>query len=174
MTSLRNLLFFGLTMLLLHSCGMGGWRVVDGAEFTVEFPGEPKDTATMQGKISGGKLFYEPVEGGLDSNLYYAVSFYTLPDSAKLLGEQLNDMLYTDAQIYAWGIGAILADSGKVVKSGITEGREYKVLLSQNAGVTTIRKFAYGKRLYTLTVITDNRNLDNSSIRRFMESFKLK
>lgn len=163
-----------LIVLLFTACASGGWRVVAGDEFTVEFPGEPKDTATMEGDYSGAKLYYQPQEGGIDSNVYYAVSMYTLPDSVEMMGEVMDDLLLKDAEIYAWAIGAIVTDSGKVVKSGTYEGREYKIFLSQNAGVVTMRKFVKGKHLYTLMVITGNAYLDNSYIYRFLDSFKLK
>lgn len=160
--------------LLLLSCGMGGWRVVDGGDFTIEFPGQPQDTATMEGDYHGAKLFFEPVTGGLDSNIYYSISVYALNDSVELLGDQLDDMLLKDAEIFAWGIGAMVTDSGKKVMSGKTEGYEYAIFLARNAGVATMRKFARGKKIYTLLVVTDNQHLNNASIRRFMDSFKLK
>lgn len=161
-------------MLLLSSCAGGGWRVVDAEEFTIEFPGQPLDTATMTGNASGAKLYYEPVQGGIDSNIYYAVSTYALPDSAELMGDLLDDILLKDAEIYAWSMGAIVVDSGKVVMSNQTEGREYKIFLASNAGVVTMRKFAKGKNLYTLIVVTGNEALDNTMIYRFLDSFKLK
>jgi hypothetical protein len=99
---------------------------------------------------------------------------YTLTDSIELMGEMMDEMLLKDAEIYAWAIGAIVTDSGKVVKSGNVEGREYKIFLSQNAGVVTMRKFVKGQHLYTLLVITGNTYLDNSFIYRFLDSFKLK
>jgi hypothetical protein len=159
---------------LFVACASGGWRVVSGDEFSVEFPGEPKDTATMEGDYSGAKLYFQPVEGGIDSNVYYSVSMYTLPDSAEQMGELLDEMLLKDAEIYAWAIGAIVTDSGKVVKSGNVEGREYKIFLARNAGVVTMRKYAKGKHLYTLMVITGNEFLENSLIYRFLNSFKFK
>lgn len=163
-----------VVLLLFASCASGGWRVVDGEEFTVEFPGQPTDTATMVGDYSGVKLFYEPPEGGLDSNIYYALSTYTLPDSAESMGEMLEPMLLKDAEIYAWSMGAFLGDSGKVVKNGETEGHEYKIFLSQNAGVVTMRKYVKGKHMYTLIVITANDALDNTLIYHFLNSFRFK
>ncbi len=165
---------FLFTLTLFCACASGGWRVVDGEEFTIEFPGEPKDTATMVGDAAGAKLYYQPIEGGIDSNIYYAVSLYSLPDSAELMGEFLDEMLLKDVEIYAWSMGAIVADSGKVVKSGVVEGREYKIFLAQNAGVLTMRKFVKGRHIYTLVVITANEFLDNSLIYKFLDSFKLK
>lgn len=170
---MKNILAF-LIVVLFGACASGGWRVVEGEEFTVEFPGEPKDTATMEGDYSGAKLYFQPTEHGIDSNVYYAVSMYTLTDSIELMGEMMDEMLLKDAEIYAWAIGAIVTDSGKVVKSGNVEGREYKIFLSQNAGVVTMRKFVKGKHLYTLLVITGNAYLDNSFIYRFLDSFKLR
>jgi hypothetical protein len=166
------LLFFFLP-LFFNSCA-SDWRVYDGSEFSIEFPGLAQDTATIEGKFAGGRTFYEPVQGSLDSNLYYAVSMYTLPDSLSVLGDNLDDFLKTDVNIYAWTIGGTLSDSGRVVKSGNVEGREYKVLLQSNKGVSTVRKFAYGKHLYTLLVVTENMKLDNAEIEKFMNSFKLK
>lgn len=171
---MRNSILLVLFMALFAGCSSGGWRVVDGEEFSVEFPGQPKDTATMSGEYSGAKLYYEPVEGGIDSNIYYAVSMYTLPDSAELMGDFLDEMLLKDAEIYAWSMGAFLADSGKVVNSNGTEGREYKIFLAQNAGIVTMRKYVKGKHLYTLLVVTGNDALDNRDIYRFMDSFRLK
>lgn len=159
---------------LLASCASGGWRVVDGDEFTLEFPGQPTDTATMVGDYSGVKLFYEPEHGGIDSNIYYSVSMYSLPDSAELMGELLEPMLLKDAEIYAWSMGAFLADSGKVVKTPAAEGHEYRIFLAQNAGVVTMRKYVRGKHMYTLIVITSNEALNNTMIYRFLDSFKFK
>jgi hypothetical protein len=161
-------------VLFLGACASGGWRVVEDDEFTIEFPGIPIDTATAVGDASGAKLYYIPPDAGLDSNAYYSVSVYTLPDSISVLGDELDDLLMKDAEIYAWSIGAFLTDSGAVVKSGAYEGREYTIFLSQNAGVVKMRKFPKGKNLYTLLVITQNAFMDNSDVFRFMNSFKLK
>jgi hypothetical protein len=155
-------------------CSAGGWRVVDGEEFTIEFPGIPIDTATAVDDAAGARLYFIPAEDGLDSNGYYAVSVYTLPDSASILGDQLDEMLMKDAEIYAWSMGAFLTDSGKVVMSGSVEGREYTIFMAQNAGVIKMRKFAKGKHLYTLIVITQNAHMDNRDVFRFLDSFKLK
>lgn len=170
----KQLLSCLVLALLFASCANGGWRVVEGDEFTIEFPGIPTDTATAYENAAGAKLFYQPKKGGIDSNIYYAVSMYTLADSAEVLGEELNAFLLKDAEIYAWSMGAFLVDSGKVVMSNSYEGREYKVFLAENAGIVTMRKFVKGKHLYTLIVITGNYALNNTSIRRFLDSFKLK
>ena len=161
-------------MLLAMGCSSGGWRVVDGEEFSIEFPGVPIDTATAVGEAAGARLYFIPAEEGLDSNAYYAVSLYTLPDSVSILGDQLDEMLMKDAEIYAWSMGAFVTDSGKVVKSGNTEGREYTIFMAQNAGVIKMRKFAKGKHLYTLVVITQNAYMDNKDVFKFLDSFKLK
>jgi hypothetical protein len=163
-----------LFVCLIAGCSSGGWRVVDGEEFTIEFPGIPVDTATAVGDASGARLYFIPVDDGIDSNAYYAVSVYTLPDSASLLGDQLDAVLLKDAEIYAWSMGAFLTDSGKVVKSGAYEGREYTIFLAENAGVMKMRKFAKGKQLYTLYVLTQNAYIDNKDVFRFLDSFKLK
>ena len=161
-------------LLFLAGCASGGWRVIDAEEFTVEFPGQPIDTVTGDMENAGTRLYYEPVEAGIDSNVYYAVSVYNLPDSAEILGDLLESIMMKDAEIYAWSMGAIVVDSGKVVKSNTVEGREYKVFLGQNAGVVTMRKFGKGLHLYTLLVVTGNYALDNTQIYHFLDSFRLK
>lgn len=171
---MKKVLSFFAMMMMFAGCATGGWRVVEGDEFTIEFPGQPTDTATAVGDYSGAKLYYQPVEGGIDSNIYYAVSMYTLPDSGEVMGDQLDEMFLKDAEIYAWSMGAFLADSGKVVKSNTYEGREYKIFLASNAGIVTMRKFVKGKHLYTLVVITGNEALENKLIYKFLDSFKLK
>ncbi len=164
-------LFF---LLHLSSCSPGDWRVYETSEFSIEFPGNASDTVTMEGNFAGARTYFEPVQGSLDSNLYYSVSMYSLPDSMDVLGSKLDDFLKTDVRIYAYGIDGIMADSGRVVKSGNVEGREYKVFLQGGNGISTIRKFAVGKHLYTLLVVTENMKIENRAIRKFMESFKLK
>jgi hypothetical protein len=166
--------FIIVLIAFLAGCSGGGWRVVDGGEFTIEFPGIPIDTATAVDDTYGARLYFIPAEDGLDSNAYYSVSVYSLPDSASILGEHLDEVLMKDAEIYAWSMGAFLADSGKVVKSGNYEGREYTILMAQNAGVIKMRKFAKGIQLYTLMVITQNAYMDNQDVFRFLDSFKLK
>ncbi len=161
-------------ILLLSSCGFGDWRVYDTSEFSIEFPGIAKDTVTTVGNTSGARYYFEPVQGALDSNMYYAISMYSLPDSFNLIKENLDQLFKTDVQIYAWSIDGELSDSGRVVKSGDVEGREYKVTIAGNRGISTVRKFAIGKHLYTLLVVTENMKLNNSAIRKFMDSFKLK
>jgi hypothetical protein len=163
-----------LLPLFFSSCEGNDWQVYETSEFSIEFPGAARDTVSIQGTFSGARTFYEPVEGSLDSNLYYAVSLYTLPDSITLVKDDMDELLKNDVRIYAYGIGGVLADSGRVIKSGDVEGREFKVFLEGNKGVATIRKFASGKHLYTLLVVTENMKLNNSAIRQFMESFKLK
>lgn len=163
-------------LFLLSSCdSSGGWRVFDSAAYTVEFPGVPSDTATMEGDLSGVKLFYQPAENGLDSNVYYSVAQYTLADSLTGLADYYERLFRTDVQIFAWGINGILADSvGKPVVAGKVRGFEYRVLLDQNAGIARIRKFALGRRIYTVMVLTDNAHIANQQANRFLNSFRLK
>ena len=163
-----------LLPLFFSSCSAGDWRVYETSEFSIEFPGVAQDTVSMVGEFAGGRTYFEPVQGSLDSNLYYSVSLYTLPDSLSTMGNEINDLFKNDVRIYAYGIGGILADSGRVVKSGKIEGKEFKVVLEGNQGISTIRKFAIGKHLYTLLVVTENMKLNNSKIERFMNSFKFK
>jgi hypothetical protein len=163
-------LFF---LLLFSSCG-ADWQVYETSEFSIEFPGIVRDTVTMEGAYAGSKSYYEPVEGALDSNVYYAVSMYSLPDSISIVKENMRELFEMDANIYAWSIGGSLTDTGRVVKSGDVEGMEYKVTIAGNSGVSTIRKFAVGRHLYTLLVVTENGKLENHAIRKFMDSFKLK
>ena len=99
---------------------------------------------------------------------------YSLPDSVSLTKENKAQFFETVMQIDAWSIGGTLADTGIVVKSGDVEGREYKVIVAGNRGVSTVRKFVLGKHLYTLLVVTENTKLNNHAIEYFMESFKLK
>lgn len=172
---MRNYFIIALVLIAAGfvSCD-DGWKVSGTSEFSIEFPGPAKDTATMSGNLAGARTYYEPAEGSLDSNLYYAVSMYTLPDSVSILGAERDEFFQKDVQIYAWSIGGVLADNGRPVKSGEYEGREYKVTLEGNSGIATVRKFAYGRHLYTLLVVTNNMCLNNHAIRRFMDSFKLK
>jgi hypothetical protein len=158
---------------LLSSCG-GDWKVYETSEFSIEFPGPVHDTVTVEGTYAGSKSYYEPGPGALDSNMYYSVSMYSLPDSISTLKDDLQRLFDTDAKVYAWSIGGELTDNGRVVKSGNVEGKEYKVNIAGNRGISTIRKFAYGKHLYTLLVVTENMKLENHEIRKFMDSFKLK
>ena len=159
---------------LLPSCGPGDWRVYETSEFSIEFPGDVRDTVTMDGNYAGSKSYYEPIPSSLDSNLYYSVSMYSLPDTISIVQDNMKRLFDTDVMIYAWSIGGALADSGRVVKSGDVEGREYKVTIAGNRGISTVRKFATGRHLYTLLVVTDNMKLENLAIKKFMESFKLK
>jgi hypothetical protein len=163
-------LFF---LLLFSSCG-SDWKVYDTSEFSIEFPGAVRDTVTMEGAYAGSKSYYEPAKGTLDSNLYYSVSMYSLPDSISVVEENMRELFKMDANIYAWSIGGSLTDTGRVVKSGDVEGMEYKVTIAGNSGVSTLRKFAVGRHLYTLLVVTENGKLENHAIRKFMDSFKLK
>ncbi|CAN5910414.1 hypothetical protein BH11BAC7_BH11BAC7_00310 [soil metagenome] len=160
-------------LLFLSSCGAGDWRVYETSEFSIEFPGVARDTATIEGMYAGSRSYYEPIQGSLDSNMYYSVSLYSLPDSISTL-KDMHRLFDTDVQIYAWSIGGDLTDTGRVVKSGVVEGKEYKVTIAGNRGISTVRKFAMGRHLYTLLVVTDNSKLENHAISRFMESFKLK
>lgn len=171
---MKTFLPYIFLLLLFSSCRPDDWQVYEGSEFTIQFPGPAIDTATATGEFAGAKAYYEPVEGGLDSNVYYAVSIYSLPDTLSKLGDDLDEFLERDVQIYAWSIGGVLGDSGRTVKSGKVEGREYKVTLEGNQGVATVRKFPYGRHLYTLLVVTENMKLDNGAIGKFMDSFKLK
>lgn len=170
----KFLLLTGFLIVLLGSCSVGDWKVYETSEFSIEFPGPAKDTVTVEGNTAGVRAYFEPVTGALDSNLYYSVSLYSLPDSIELVKDEMDRLFKTDAQIYAWSIGGELADSGRVVKSGGIEGREYKVTIEGNRGISTVRKFAVGKHLYTLLVVTENMKLSNHEIRKFLDSFKLK
>jgi hypothetical protein len=164
----------GLFLLLLFSSCGNDWQVYETSEFTIEFPGPVRDTVSMTGKFAGSKSYYEPIEGALDSNLYYSVSMYSLPDSIANMKDEIRGLFKMDATIYAWSIGGSLTDTGRVVKSGDVEGMEYKVTIAGNSGVSTLRKFAVGRHLYTLLVVTENGKLENHAIRKFMDSFKLK
>ena len=174
MKNLKILLPVAFFLLFLSSCGPGDWRVYETSEFSIEFPGVARDTASIEGMYAGSKSYYEPIPGSLDSNLYYSVSLYSLPDSISIVKDNMRRLFETDVQIYAWSIGGDLTDTGRVVKSGNVEGMEYKVTIAGNRGISTVRKFATGRHLYTLLVVTDNAKLENNAIRKFMESFKLK
>ncbi|HLG03916.1 MAG TPA: hypothetical protein VI731_10005 [Bacteroidia bacterium] len=167
--NLLPVLFF---LLLFVSC-REKWVVYAADEFTIEFPEAPGDTATISERTVNVKVFYEPETGSGDSNLYYSLSVYSLSDSIAILGDDLKDFFKKDVQIFAWSIGAGFEDTGRVVTSGKTQGREYTVVMADNT-VATVRKFAYGKNLYTLMVITGGCCYDNSQQRKYFESFKLK
>jgi hypothetical protein len=173
---IQNSKFLWLLFLLplFSSCGAGDWQVYETSEFSIEFPGTVRDTVTMEGMYAGSKSYYEPVPGSLDSNVYYSVSMYSLPDSISVVKENMRDLFDTDVNIYAWSIGGAVSDTGRVVKSGNVEGVEYKVTIEGNRGVSTVRKFAVGRHLYTLLVVTESMKLENHAIEKFMESFKLK
>lgn len=171
---MKHFLPYLAVVFLLASCASGGWRVVDGGEFTIEFPGPPIDTVTAVGDDAGVKLYFIPVEGSIDSNAYYAVSVYALDDSTEAMGDLLDAIMLKDAEVFAWSMGAFLADSGKVVTSGKYSGHEYTIFLAQNSGILKMRKFAKGKNIYTLAVITGNESLENKDIYKFLDSFKLK
>lgn len=173
---MKNVKFIFLVFLLpfFTSCGVGDWKVYETSEFSIEFPGLVQDTVTMEGAFAGSKSYYEPVPGSLDSNVYYSVSMYSLPDSINVVKENMRDLFDTDVKVYAWSIGGAVSDTGRTVKSGNVEGMEYKVTLEGNRGVSTVRKFAVGRHLYTLLVVTESMKLENHAIERFMESFKLK
>ena len=175
--SLRSsliILFFS-SLFLLSSCGGAGkWRVYETSEFSIEFPGSTQDTVTIAGEAVTAKSYFLPVEGLLDSNLYYSVSLYSFPDSILFTKQELTKLFKSDTEVYAWSIGGTFADSGRVVKSGAVEGMEYKIIIEGSSGISTIRKFVLGKHLYTLTVVTENKKLNNCSIKRFLDSFKLR
>ena len=175
--SIKNLKIFLISTFLiafLSSCGFGDWKVYDTSEFSIEFPGVVRDTVTTFNNIAGVKYYFEPVQGALDSNMYYSVSMYSLPDSIGIVKENIVQLFKADVKNYANSIGGVLADSGRTVKSGDVEGREFKVTIAGNCGIVTVRKFALGKHLYTLLVVTENMKLNNHVIRKFMDSFKLK
>src|SRR5665213_2744944 len=153
------LVFFFI--LYFSFCSPGDWRIYQTSEFTIEFPGNASDTVTLVGNTASAKTYFEPAPGSLDSNLYYSISLYSLPDSLTILGNDLNAFFKMDAKIYAWGIDGVLADSGRVVKSGNVNGMEFKVFLPNSQGITTVRKFAIGKHLYTLLVVTENMKINN-------------
>ncbi len=161
------------SLLFFSSCSNDGWKDFDSTEYTARFPGTPRDTVTIEGQTGGIRVFYEPGFESIDENVYYAVSVYSLPEAIDSLNN-LKEALTTDAKIYAWSMGGEIAGEGKAVKSGGVQGYEFKVLMPSNTGVVTLRKFALGKRLFTLLVITDNVNLNNASIGKFMDSFVLK
>ncbi|MGL5889848.1 MAG: hypothetical protein ACRC3B_08180 [Bacteroidia bacterium] len=165
-------LFFAF---LLASCGGAGWNTYETDTWSVEFPGTPKDSASVAGDASSVKVFYEPQENKLDSNVYYSVSNYTMKDSLNQLASYYEKLFHGDVQVYAWGIGGILADSvGKPVKAGNISGYEYRVIIGENAGLARIRKFALGRRVYTVLVLTENAYIANVQADYFLNSFRFK
>ncbi len=172
---MRTLFIPALFLLLLASCGHGGWVVFETDAWTAEFPAPPKDTATMEGNISGIKIYYEPPQGHLDSNVYYSVSQYTMNDTTSELAPHLEKLFRADVQVFAWGVGSGFVDTiVRPVKAGAGNGFEYRVTVGDNAGIARIRKFAWGKRIYTVMVLTENSRLINTQADRFLNSFKLK
>lgn len=171
----RKILPALLFMFLLAACGNAGWNTYETDNWSIEFPGTPKDTATLEGDLSGVKVYFEPKENKLDSNVYYSVSNYTMKDSLNQLSSYYEKLFHGDVQVYAWGIGGILADSvGKPVKAGNTAGFEYRVIIGENAGLARIRKFASGRRVYTVLVLTENAYIINKQADRFLNSFVIK
>jgi hypothetical protein len=172
---LKKILPAVVFLFLLTACGNAGWDVFETDTWSVEFPGTPKDTASIDGDVSSVKVFYEPKENKLDSNVYYSVSNYNMKDSLVQLASYHEKLFHTDVQIYAWGIGGILADSvGKPVKAGTISGYEYRVIIGENAGLARIRKFAFGRRVYTVLVLTENAYIANKQADYFLNSFRFK
>lgn len=164
-----------LFLFLLAACSNAGWDTYETDTWSVEFPGTPKDTASIDGEASSVKVFYEPIENKFDSNIYYSVSNFSMKDSLAQLASYHEKLFHTDVQIYAWGIGGILADSiGKPVKAGTILGYEYRVIMGENTGLVRIRKFAFGRRIYTVLVLTEDTYIANKQADYFLNSFRFK
>jgi len=157
---------------LLCSCG-SDWTRQGNVNFSAEFPGKAKDTATIEDNLYTLRLYYEPSKTS-DPNAYYDVSSYTLPSELDLLGANLDDALKADAQVYAWSIDGTLDTAVATVRSGKHVGFQYTIRMPDNMGVVTMRKFVDGKKLYTLRVITPAAHLGNPEIKKFLDSFEIK
>lgn len=174
---MRKLMTFVFTCAVLGilSCGTDGWKVVETDDFTISFPLTPVDTALFDDSIPGFRLFLEMDERGIDSNRYYSLTQYTMPDSLSDLGDYHEHLFRNDVQVFAWSINGVLADTiGKPIVAGQVKGYEYRILLDQNAGIARIRKFAQHRKLYSLMVLTDNIHIANKQADKFLNSFRLK
>lgn len=158
--------------LLLAGCGGAGWSRQGNVNFSAEFPGAARDTSTIEGSLYTFRFFYEP-PNATDANAYYDVSECSMPDSLENFGKNLNAYMKADAQVYAWSIDGTLSGEGTPVTNGALKGFEYVIKMPDDIGEVKLRKFAVGKKMYTLKVITPKEHLNNPDIKRFMGSFRV-
>ena len=172
--------FFTLVSLLLFLCSCSdknAWKTFTSKEgnFSVDFPGTPRDTAFLGGVSLQNEFWIE-----LDKdqpNAYYKVNYIELPSIPDLYNSGNTDpcsfakgMHQADMQLYALQLAGSLREGSKLIP-GKYEAEEFKVDFKDKSGLVTVRKICAGGKLYTLMVISHAGKEDNDLTAKFFNSF---
>ncbi len=185
---------FGLTIILVISCGQNDEETNNNGEFsriTADQPGaEWKEISSVEGNF---KILFPdfPLKEGkktlIENGEHIVVNYFKMNLENELhecLAYQIDYTLFPDIQssdeiqyqfdlqrAHLMGIGTI--DYEAVIDTLQFPGRHLFVSIKESQVKLHIRFYFHGKKLYKLGVITINGNHFNKSIHRFFDSFSI-
>lgn len=160
--------------------GSASWQEIrpTRGNYSVLMPGVPTEqnkpvNSAAYGTLTLALSMLQP-EKGTDPNVLYASSFTDYPagtihsDSTEILTEFFNSSRD----------GGLAAIQGKLLTESVIElngypGREQRVDFKNGLAIIKYRHYLVKNRLYTLQVITLKTNNFNTSINKFLDSFRL-
>ena len=157
------------------------WYLLKSDGFQIEFPKEPVSQPQMTnseiGELKINLFICDESENKNDSNLVYLTGSTVYPDSiVKIINSDktgvLNDFFRKSVD------GTVTGSKGKLLSEKVIEidnypGREIKVDLMEGQAVIKMRLYLVKNKLYIIEIITETSKVPNTSIDRFIDSFKL-
>jgi hypothetical protein len=173
---LKKITFLLCFAALLAACSPWDEVKVEKGGYAIEFPGPPVDTSQIEGLSLAHKMYYKEMPGA--KNSYYSVTYIDIPsvmDSSKLIDvcEWARASYQYDMILFSRMVGGNLHNDSVIISMAGLPAREFKVDFGDQSGTVTVRKLCSGKRIYTIMVITRANALNNESIKKFFDSFRL-
>lgn len=147
-------------------------------QFEIDFPQKPKaqpqEVETAAGTLKMNMFIYDASEAKSDQNLVYMVNYTAFPK------EMLSVDTETGVEEFFRGSidGAVRNVHGKllsetIISLGDYPGREVRIDFKEGLAVITMRTYLVENQMYMLQTITATEQDFNTSIGKFMDSFKI-
>jgi len=164
-----------------HGCSQtSDWQVFESKEngFIILFPHEPEVhpqiVNTEAGELTLDVYLHEVNDQYIDDNLVYSVICTEYPASIfQNATEETFKVFFRNSVDGAVNNvhGALLSEL--IIQYDGYPGREIKIDFREGLAVITMRMYLVGNRMYIIQTITETNKDFNTSIGRFMDSFKL-
>ena len=150
----------------------------DGANCTIQMPSKPEQTKRIIGHPIYGKLTMNMAtvqpKDSTDPNVVYMLSYADYPIGA-IHSDSINLL---DSFFISCREGSVANVQGKLLSETILNfsgypGRELRMDFKNGLAIIRCRNYLVKNRLYSLLIITLTENNFNTSINKFLDSFKL-
>jgi hypothetical protein len=172
-------LFVVLASILLSFTSSEEWKIFETKQYEVLFPGKPtsqvKSVKTEIGEISMDIHMFDASKTGNDDNLVYG--FITSDYPSDLVDHSNKELI---SNLFRSSIdGAVNNVKGTLLSETDIEinghpGRAFKVDFNKGFAIINMRMYLVKNTMVMLQTITLTEKQANTSIDKFMNSFKLK